>query len=239
MPRNAEVGQQSIDPRKLSLFLVLGGSGERPAEDSAVRDRVGGQDSIGPFAGSNPALGTIQELKRKYAATRARYKPDKVEVLLIAESPPSSGGYFYSETTIGKDHLFRETMKALNFWPVDRPMRRGCDKRPMLKKFGSIGFFLIDTCELPVDKLEPRQRRLSTIQGASTLPHRVRELHPSQILIVKKTVFKPAWQSLSEAGFGEKILNTKPLPFPSHGNQRKFRTVVRRLVDKYRLRNVD
>src|SRR5438445_11563950 len=90
MPRNAEVGQQSIDPRKLSLFLVLGGSGERPAEDSAVRDRVGGQDSIGPFAGSNPALGTIQELKRKYAATRARYKPDKVEVLLIAESPPSS-----------------------------------------------------------------------------------------------------------------------------------------------------
>ena len=160
-------------------------------------------------------------------------------MLLIAESPPSSGGYFYSETTIGKDHLFRETMKALEFWPIDRPMRKGCDKQPMLRRFRSIGFFLIDTCELPVDKLQPRQRRISTIQGASTLPHRVRELDPTRILIVKKTVFKPARQSLIEAGLGDRILNTKPLPFPSHGNQRKFRTMIRRLVDKDRLRKVD
>src|SRR5437899_1537657 len=239
MPRNAEVGQQSIDPRKLSLFLVLGGSGERPAEDSAVRNRVGDQDSIGPFAGSNPALGTTQALKDKYSVSKNKYKPNRVNVLLIAESPPSSGGYFYSETTIGKDHLFRETMKALEFWPVDRPMRKGCDKQPMLKRFCSIGFFLIDTCELPVDKLRPSQRRISTIQGASTLPRRVRELDPTRILIVKKTVFKHARQSLVEAGLGDRILNTKPLPFPSHGNQRKFRTMIRRLVNKDRLRKED
>ncbi|TMI76424.1 hypothetical protein E6H11_00640 [Candidatus Bathyarchaeota archaeon] len=109
----------------------------------------------------------------------------------------------------------------------------------MLKRFRSIGFFLIDTCELPVDRLQPRQRRISTIQGASTLPHRVRELDPTRILIVKKTVFKPARQSLIEAGLGDRILNTKPLPFPSHGNQRKFRTMIRRLVNKNRPRKVD
>ena len=185
------------------------------------------------------AFGTTQALKDKYTAARNKYKPNRVNVLLIAESPPSSGGYFYSETTIGKDHLFRETMKAVKFWPVDRPMRKGCDKKSMLERFRSIGFFLIDTCELPVDKLQPRQRRISTIQGASTLPHRVRELDPTRIVIVKKTVFKPARQSLTEAGFGDRILNTKPLPFPSHGNQRKFRTMIRRLVDKDRLRKVD
>src|SRR5437016_3204672 len=134
------------------------------------------------------AFGTTQALKDKYTAARNKYKPNRVNVLLIAESPPSSGGYFYSETTIGKDHLFRETMKALKFWPVDRPMRKGCDKKSMLERFRSIGFFLIDTCELPVDKLQPRQRRISTIQGASTLPHRVRELDPTRIVIVKKTV---------------------------------------------------
>ncbi len=48
-----------FDPRKLSLILK-GGFGERPAEDSNIRDRVGGQIVAGPFAGSNPALGTIQ-----------------------------------------------------------------------------------------------------------------------------------------------------------------------------------
>ncbi|HVH16321.1 MAG TPA: hypothetical protein VNA15_11475 [Candidatus Angelobacter sp.] len=133
---------------------------------------------------------------------------------------------------IGKDHLFRETMKALEFWPNDGPMRKGCDKRQMLNKFRSLGYFLIDTCEFPVDKLPPRERRISTIQGALTLPCRVEALCPDRILIVKKTVFKPAIQALSETGFAGRILNTKPLPFPSHGNQKKYRTVLRRLLRK-------
>jgi hypothetical protein len=121
-------------------------------------------------------------------------------------------------------------MKALGLWPTDKPMGKGYDKRPMLLKFRSLGFFLIDTCELPVDKLQPKQRRISTVQGASTLPKRVRELDPSRILIVKKTVFNPVNKVLSDAGFGQRILNTRPLPFPSHGNQRKFRLMMRRLV---------
>jgi len=187
----------------------------------------------GPFAGSNPALGTTQApLKNRYARARNKYRPTKVNVLFIAESPPSSGGYFYAEKTIGKDHLLRETMKALKLWPVDRPMMKGCDKRPMLKQFRSLGFFLIDTCELPVDKMPPRQRRLSTIQGASTLPNRVKELDPGRILIVKKTVFNPARHALSIAGFEDRILNKRSLPFPSHGNQRRFRRMLRRLVSQ-------
>ncbi len=189
----------------------------------------------GPFAGSNPALGTTQSfLKNSYAVARNKYRPRRVNVLIVAESPPSSGGYFYAEKAIGKDHLFRETMKALKLWPVDRPMRKGCDKRPMLKQFRSLGFFLIDTCELPVDKMQPRRRRLSTIQGALTLPNRVKELDPGRILIVKKTVFNPARQALSVAGFEDRILNKKSLPFPSHGNQRRFRRMMRRLVKSKR-----
>jgi hypothetical protein len=178
------------------------------------------------------ALGTNPALKKKYARARNKYKPNKVKTLLIAESPPSSGGYFYSEEAIGKDHLFRETMKAFELWPIERPMRKGCNKKPMLRQFRSLGVFLIDTCELPVDKLPSRQRRISTLRGALTLPRRVRELDPDRILIVKKTVFKPARQVLSEAGFRDRVLNTRPLPFPSHGNQRKFRKIMRRLVNK-------
>jgi hypothetical protein len=121
-------------------------------------------------------------------------------------------------------------MKVLEFWPTDIPMRMGCDKRPMLRRFRSIGFFLIDTCEFPVDKLSPRRRRIFTLQGALTLPNRVEELDPDRILIVKKTVFKPAIQALRDAGLGHRILNTKPLPFPSHGNQRRFRKMVKRLL---------
>jgi hypothetical protein len=170
------------------------------------------------------------DARAQYARSRNKYKPASVSLLLIAESPPSSGGYFYSKKTIGKDHLFRETMKALEFWPINRPMRRGCDKRPMLKKFRSLGFLIIDTCEYPVDKLPPRQRRIATVQGALSLPNRVRKLDPCRILIVKKTVFNPVKLVLTDAGFGERILNARPLPFPSHGNQKTFRTMMRRLV---------
>jgi len=194
----------------------------------------------GPVAGSNPALGTNQALlKNRYARARNKYKPTEVNVLLVAESPPSSGGYFYAEWAIGKDHLFRETMKALRLWPIDRPMRKGCDKRPMLEHFRSLGFFLIDTCELPVDKMPPGQRRLSTAQGAMTLPNRVKRLGPAGILIVKKTVFSPVRQALSIAGFEDRILNKKSLPFPSHGNQRRFRRMMRFLLSKNGLLKVE
>ena len=181
----------------------------------------------------NTALGFSQTLlEDSYALARNKYRPKKVSLLLIAESPPSSGGYFYAEATIGKDHLFRETMKALGFWPADRPMRKGCDKRPMLRQFQSLGFFLVDTCELPVDKMPPRLRKLSTIQGASTIGKRVKELDPSRILIVKKTVLDPVRQALNLAGFEDRILNKGALPFPSHGNQRKYRLMVRQLLKK-------
>src|SRR5438445_13506916 len=114
-------------------------------------------------------------------------------------------------------------MKALRLWRVYGAMEKGYDKRAMLRQFFSISFFLIDTCELPVDKLQPRERRISTVQGASTLPRRVRELDPTRILIVKKTVFKPARQALIEAGFGDRILKMVSLPCMIVGNQRRLR----------------
>ncbi len=39
----------------------------------------------------------------RYGAARDAYRPDRVPVLLIAESPPASGGFFYFPETIGKD----------------------------------------------------------------------------------------------------------------------------------------
>src|SRR5437016_13338949 len=70
---------------------------------------------------------------------RRKYRPHMIRFLLIAESPPSSGGFFYFRMTIGKDHLFRETMKALELWPRNRPMRRGVDKRSMRSEERRVG----------------------------------------------------------------------------------------------------
>jgi hypothetical protein len=170
-----------------------------------------------------------------FARARWKYRPRRVLFLLIAESPPSSGGFFYFETTIGKDHLFRETIKALELWPEDEPMRKGVDKRPMLRRFQAMGFYLLDTCISPVDKLLPTKRKKSVLGQTPRLVNDVTEANPLHVLIVKSSIFNPVSIALREAGLMTRVLNTGPVPFPSHGNQRIYRTALRRAARKAHL----
>jgi len=134
--------------------------------------------------------------------------------------------------TIGKDHLFRETMKALDLWPRNEPMRKGVDKRPMLLRFQSMGLYLLDTCDFPVDKLRPLERRKAVLQQIPRLVNDVIEANPLHILVVKSTIFNPVVKALEESGLRSRILNTGPVPFPSHGNQRVYRSSLRRALTK-------
>jgi len=166
---------------------------------------------------------------------RRKYRPGKIRFLFIAESPPSSGGFFYFAKTIGKDHLFRETMKALEFWSEDEPMRKGVDKRSMLRRFQSMGFYLLDTCVFPVDKLRPSIRRKAVLSQTPRLINDVIKANPLHIFIVKSSIFNPVSIALREAGLLTRVLNTGPVPFPSHGNQRIYRSMLRRAVSKAHL----
>ena len=164
---------------------------------------------------------------------RRKYRPRKIRLLLIAESPPSSGGFFYFPTTIGKDHLFRETMKALDLWPENEPLRRGVDKRSMLRRFQSLGLYLLDTCDFPVDKMRPRDRREAVLEQIPRLVNDVIEANPLRILVVKSSIFNPVAIALRESGLWSRILNTGPVPFPSHGNQRIYRSMLRRALTRH------
>lgn len=171
----------------------------------------------------------------KFSLARRRYRPRKVRLLMIAESPPSSGGFFYFNTTIGKDHLFRETMKALNLWPRRVPLQRGTDKRSMLRKFQAMGNYLLDTCDFPVDKLLPRARKRAVLSQIPRLLSDVSRVDPSLIVIVKSSIFDPVSAALTRQGLDSRILNDGPIPFPSHGNQVVYRTKLRRALRKARL----
>lgn len=162
--------------------------------------------------------------------SRRKYRPRKVRFLFIAESPPSSGGFFYFAKTIGKDHLFRETMKALEVWPRNEPMRKGIDKRAMLRRFQSMGFYLLDTCVFPVDKLRPIERRKAVLSQTPRLVNDVIQADPTHVLIVKSSIFTPVSNALRSARLSARVLNTGPVPFPSHGNQRTYRSLLKRAL---------
>ncbi len=141
--------------------------------------------------------------------------------------------------TIGKDHLFRETMKALELWPRDEPMRKGVDKRSMLQRFQSMGFYLLDTCVLPVDKLRSKKRRNAILQQTPRLVNDVIREDPHHILIVKSTIFNPVSNALGGSYLWRRVLNTGPVPFPSHGNQRAYRSFLKRALITAGLQSLD
>jgi hypothetical protein len=167
-----------------------------------------------------------------FSRARQKYRPRKVKLLLIAESPPASGGFFYFDTTIGKDHLFRETMKALKFWPINRPMRKDVDKRPMLRRFQSMGLYLLDTSVFPVDKLSPIDRKRAVQSQTRRLSKDVIKTNPSHIFIVKTSIFKPVREALQESEMHKRVINMMAVPFPSHGNQRVYRSRLRSALRK-------
>ncbi len=165
--------------------------------------------------------------ENNYRSAREKYMPVRVRVLFVAESPPNSGSFFYFRRTNGRDNLFRETMRALGFWKVGVPMRKDMDKTGLLGEFRSRGFYLIDVCGTPVDKLPPTLRSKRVVQGLEPLLEQVRRLRPRRVLVVKVSIYDKVKAALAAAGFAGRLVNRRPIVFPSHGNQEKYRRQLR------------
>src|SRR5712671_1981371 len=56
---------------------------------------------------------TMGHDKSKYLAWRRRYEPAPVKLIIVAESPPDSGKYFYDPEGSRGEILFREMMRVL------------------------------------------------------------------------------------------------------------------------------
>ena len=173
-------------------------------------------------------------LVESFRAARDQYRPNKVKLLWIAESPPTSGSYFYFQKTTGKDHLFRETMRAVGLWPAKEIMKKDVDKQALLENFRSKGFFLVDACSYPVDKLRDNERNRAILDGTARVVQMVSKLNPDGIIIVKSNIYAPVKRALESSGFAGKILNQKPLPFPSHGRQQSYRKKINDILRELR-----
>jgi hypothetical protein len=169
-------------------------------------------------------------MMNKYLSARDKWKPKELKILIICESPPASGAYFYFPVTTGRDSLFNATMKALDIYPERKIMPKGLDKKRLLAKFQARGFFLIDVCYTPINKLSIEVKKRAIAMRVPELIRKVRELNPGGIIIVKKFLFEPIRDALEEGGLGGRILNKGAIPFPGSGNQRTYRRIIRTLV---------
>lgn len=136
-----------------------------------------------------------------YEELRWQYRPARLRVLLIAESPPDPGAgerrFFYSpRLTI--DNLYRGVAQALYGERSDIDVS---DKPGMLERLREDGFWLIDAVEKPINKLPAAARARAIAEAVPSLVERCGELAPERgVIICHGKVYAAAAPALRRAG---------------------------------------
>lgn len=160
-----------------------------------------------------------------YAIRRARYRPDSVRLLLIAESAPDDGGdvtnrrFFYDDYLTSRDGLFREVVLAL----YDRPtlVSGPHAKTPWLEKLKADGVYLVDLATVPVNYHSATEREATLQASVEETVELAISLNPEGIVLVKQNVFDLLERPVREAGLP--LLHDQFMPFPGSGQQKRFR----------------
>jgi hypothetical protein len=183
-----------------------------PIKDGFLRD-LGEGDMARVFLRSTIGLG--REKISAQEALRAAYRPKKVRMLFIGESPPASGRFFYQ----GDSGLYRAVRDA--FCAVDSSIT----DENFLSLFKDAGCFLIDLCGRPVDKLEPTERRAACKAGEPALSGRIRDLQPVTIVCLVRSIEKSVERAIEQAAW-EGTLLTVPYPGRWIHHRREFLRVL-------------
>jgi hypothetical protein len=158
--------------------------------------------------------------RRRRDAARAKYKPEQVELLLVAEAPPCTADrYFYFEDVMEQDSLFRYVCKG-----VLGSVSSRAEKASDLDKLQKAGVHLIDVSEEPIP--DGARVRISNEQIES-LVDRCKKLKPNAVILIKSNVYDIAYNALANAGLN--VINAR-MPFPGSGQQKKFETEFARAL---------
>ena len=173
-----------------------------------------------------------------YNEIRQKYRPNHIQVLLIAESPPPAAGvassrHFYRSDQIRReDRLFANTVRAL--YPeaeqVPEPELEHA-KEQWLRKFQADGWYMIEALEKSMPHEATKQQRQAFIK--ENLPQLLEHVtgltnKNTKIILIKSNVFDVAAEPLRQAGFT--VLNTELIDYPGRFNQSAYRQKLSKLA---------
>lgn len=167
----------------------------------------------------------------EYETIRAKYRPDHVKLLLIAESPPprpeiqSSRQFYYTDRIRQDDRLFTNTIWALYPEAAEHTEAElEAEKDSWLQQLKRDGIYMIEALETSQRHAVTKKQRQERIREAlPRLVERVRALvaADTKLILIKSNVFDVAAEPLRAAGFT--VLNTELVDYPGHFNQRAYR----------------
>jgi hypothetical protein len=138
-------------------------------------------------------------------ALREQYRPDDVVVLLVAESAPAGGTFFYEANS----RLFAATREAF-----ERAFGSMPEGEAFLERFADMGFWIYDMVETPVNRMPGRPRKSLVDAGVTALTAVIGELEPDFVIAVKTSLGGPVQQAVRMAGFPPR--RVRVLPFPAY-----------------------
>jgi hypothetical protein len=152
----------------------------------------------------------------EYLELRRRYEPEIVTLVIVAESPPASGKYFYDPAGARSEWLFAALMKQLRVSPLT--------KEEGLRTFQGSGWFLIDATYKPVDKLSKSDADRMIERDYPSLRDDLSILIPDRsvpIVLIKTSVCRILKPMLVRDGFNV-INGERVVYFPACGRQIDF-----------------
>lgn len=143
---------------------------------------------------------------------RERFKPNKIKVLFIGESPPASGGFFYKE-----DSLCGYTQQSFaKIFPEAAKMTRG----EFLKFFMNKGCFLDDLCHILVNKLSKTEKMNHCKQAVPLLASRIKQYQPDVIIIMLLKIVAYVKDAIIISKLQD--INYWAVPYGGYGNQNRY-----------------
>lgn len=157
-----------------------------------------------------------EQVRARRERAAQQLKPETVDLLLVAEAPPSAlDRYFYFTDVPEQDSLFRYVCRGV----LGREPTREA-KAELLAELRDRGVFLIDLQE------EPRNEAPLS-QFVPQLVERCKAVAPGWIVLIKATVFDAAHDSLEGAGLP---VSSVRVPFPGSGRQKEFEEAFSRAL---------
>jgi hypothetical protein len=155
--------------------------------------------------------------KDDYLAFRRKYEPTTVKLVVVAESPPKSGLYFYNPEGKTSEPLFTALMQQIGCRP--RTKEEG------LREFQRQGWVLVDATYEPVDGIHNKKKRNEVIdRDYPLLVADLNRMVPNKsvpIVLVKANVCAVLERRLTADGFNV-LNNGQSVSFPSTGRQKEF-----------------
>ena len=146
----------------------------------------------------------------KVEELRKSYQPKKIKLLLIGESPPESGKFFYLESsmTTFTQRAFENTFN-LSFK----------NHKEFLQFFKKKGCYLDDLSSIPVNGIPPLRKEEVLSGSILSFSKRLTLYKPEIVVIVLKRIERKVNEALDLSRIQ---CERYTLPFPGNGHQNKY-----------------